>query len=262
MALRFRSFSAVLAAALMVSGWATSSDAAAVRITVENVGTMGTTYITPVFVGLHDGSFDLSNGGMATPGLEALAELGDTSGLTTEFLGGAPGRISQTLGGGPLAPGTSVSGDFVIGAGSDQLTLATMILPSSDFFLGNISVPAFDLSGFDGTPLTFTLASIYDAGTELNDFADSPGNPFLGLPPGTPTDGEPDPDTSIRLAGADPFDGFLNAPAGGFSPGLSQLQITVTSVPEPSTMIAGCLLVGAAGVRRRLKRKTVAPAAV
>ena len=237
-----------------------SAKAAIVRISVENVGSVGTTFVTPIFVGLHDGSYDLSNGGTATAGLESLAELGMTGGLTGEFLGGDASRMAATLGaGGPIAPGTSFSHDFNIdltSGANTRVTLASMILPSSDFFLGNISTPAFDISGLTPTaPLEFTLSSIYDAGTELNDFATSPGNPLLGLPGGNALMSADDMDTSIRLVGADPFNDFLTPPPGGFSPNLSQLRVTVSAVPEPSTTFAGCLAVAGLLVHRRRKNQ-------
>lgn len=246
----------VAAMAVLLTAGLQHASAETVRLTVENVGPAGTTFITPVFAGFHDGSFDLSNGGVATAGLTSLAELGMTGGLTSEFTGGGAGRVAGTLnaGVGPIAPGQTVTQEFVIG-NNDFLTLATMVLPSSDFFLGNISTPAFDLSSLSvGNPLSFTLSNLYDAGTELNDFATSPGNPLLGLPGGDAVLSAPDSDGTIRLAGADPFSGFLNAPAGGFSPNISQLRVTVSAVPEPGMGFA-CAAVICGLVTRRRRRK-------
>lgn len=255
--LRFSSLRLVLSAtALLLVLQCSLLNAATVRLSIQNVGPAGGTFVTPIFAGFHDGTYDLSNGGTATNGLELLAELGMTADLTNEFLGADPTRVAQTLGTAPIAPGATVEQDFVIdlAGGNNRLTLASMILPSSDFFIGNISTPAFDLSGLSSsTPLSFTLTSIYDAGTELNDFATSAGNPLLGLPPVDATLGVPDSLTNIRLVGNTPYDDYLNAPAG-FAPSVSQFQVTVTSVPEPTTGLLGCILIGGVMMRRR-KRK-------
>lgn len=248
---------ALALAALFVTTSSTNSSAATVRLTIENVGPVGSTFVTPVFAGFHDGSYDLSNGGTATAGLESLAELGMTGGLTSEFLAGDATRVAGTLGGGPLAPGASVTADFVVDltGNNTRLTLASMVLPSSDYFFGNITTPAFDVSMLSSTPTTFVLSSLYDAGTELNDFTTSPGNglfPGAGLPATIPTDSVTDTNTNIRLvATGTEFGDFLNAPAGGFNAPLSQLRITATTVPEPSMGFAACLLMGGVVARRR-----------
>lgn len=249
-----------LAALAVVLGIASpAASAATVRLTVENVGPAGTTFVTPIFAAFHDGSYSLaSGGGAATPGLESLAELGMTGQITSEFTSGDVSRVAGTLGGGPIAPSQVVSSLFTLDLASGantRLTLATMILPSSDLFLGNISTPAFDLSGLAlGETREFTLSAIYDAGTELNDFATSPGNPLLGLPAGDAMLSVPDTIGTVRLVTGNPFADFLNSPVGGFNPTLSSLRVRVTAIPEPSSMIAGCVLVAGAVMRRRWKK--------
>lgn len=228
-----------------------------VRVTVQNTAASGGTFLTPVFVGFDNGSFDLFDvGGMASPGLELVAELGDTSLLTTEFSAGSGPRFSGTLAspvGMPiLAPGESVSQDFTIDlAGSTNLTLATMLLPTSDFFLGTSS--SLNLGNLRSTPFSMLLSNIYDAGTEANAFATSPATGlFPGLPPGDPLLSPNDPNNLIRLVGSDPFADFSDLPAGGFNPPLSGLLVTVTAVPEPSSMAAiGVIAIGGYFVRRR-----------
>ncbi len=244
-----------------------------VRLTVQNVG--GDTFFTPVFAGFHDGSFDLRQAtgsgtlGQASDGLEALAELGMTGALTTEFNSGGALREAGTLGGGPIAPGQSVSADFdldLLGA-NRFLTLASMLLPSSDTFIGNISTPAFDLSTFTGESLTFDLTALYDAGTEVNDFAASPGIPLLygnaalglngtNFPAGIATDGE---DQNALISLIDPassvFDDFLSQPTTGtLSAAPSSFRITVSAVPEPASGLAGCVALTGLMLRRRRKK--------
>lgn len=243
-----------LAVLLNVGAFHASADT--VRVTVENVGADGTTFITPVFAGFHDGSYSIGSiGGTASAGLESLAELGMTGTINDEFTAGVPTRVSTTFnaGVGPIAPGQTVSETLDIGDNM-FLSLASMVLPSSDYFLGNVSTPAFDLSALTiGNPLSFTLSNLYDAGTELNDFGTSPGNDLFGLPAGNAPMSEMDTDETIRLV-TNPFADFENSPTGGFSPGISQLRVTITAVPEPGTGFACCAVIGGLVMRRRRRK--------
>ena len=204
-------------------------------------------------------------GGTATAGLERLAEVGDPSTIATEF-GTAGGRVSGTVGMAPIAPGGSVSHDFTVdmsGGTNSFLSLATMVLPSSDYFLGTVAPSTMgpfgvDLSGLvvGGPPIIFTLSTVYDAGTELNDFATSAppdpatmfGGPFASLPTSTPPAGVADSDSTIRAVAA-PFADFASTPIGFSDPGVSTLSVTVSAVPEPTSavflggLISGCLFV-------------------
>ena len=122
-----------------------------VRVTITNNSPDGGTFITPVWVGFHDGSFDTYNGGLSSQeGLERLAEDGDTSVISSDFLGGytyidpvgptsarilsaqaGADRVDGTVGGAPIAPGDSVSLDLVIDTdGSNRyFSYASMVLP-------------------------------------------------------------------------------------------------------------------------------------
>ncbi len=250
------------AAALMVLTCTSSAQAATVRITVDNIGpATGGTYVTSIFAGFHDGSFSLGSvGSVASAELQTLAELGQTAPLQGVVTGagfeagqvGAPGPS-------PLAPNTSRSEDFVIDlTTNNQLTLASMILPSSDFFLANLSGP-LDLSTLTaaGDTVNVTLSTLYDAGTELNDLATSPGNPLVGLTPGVATNNVADTNNLIRaVTPATAFDDFLNNPTN-FSPTISSLNVTVEliAVPEPSTGFAICAVLGGLTIRRRRRAK-------
>ena len=58
-----------------------------VRVDVTNNAPAGGVAITPLWVGFHDGSFDSYNGGLSSqPGLERIAEDGDTSQISADFL--------------------------------------------------------------------------------------------------------------------------------------------------------------------------------
>ena len=72
------------------------------RIQVTNEQPAGGFGLAPVWIGIHDGTFStFTDGGMASPGLQTLAELGDTSGLMSEFTGTA----QTTVGSHALCPG-------------------------------------------------------------------------------------------------------------------------------------------------------------
>lgn len=230
-----------------------------VLVTIENTGPSGGTYITPVFAGFHDGTFDLfDTGAAASTELERLAEDGNTGPLTTAFAG-----VSETIGGATAPGGSATSGplDVDLSGLNRYLTLGTMVVPSNDFFLGNSDPLAFDLSSLAGaafgTSLTFDLTRVYDAGTEVNDFNTSAANGLLsGLPPGQggPNQGADENGLITLVDGADPFAGFANRPTG-FNPGLASLRVTITAVPEPSSAMAiAAMGIGMVTVRRRRRR--------
>ena len=248
-----------------------SAGAGTVRLTIENIG--GATPVTPVFAAFHDGSYDIAQaGGVATAGLEALAEVGDNEPIAGEF-GTAGGRVNGNVGGGPITPGSFASVDFTVdltGASNSFLSLATMVLPSSDYIFGTVSNPGDSVFGVSLNPLmntgtqTFDLLQVYDIGTEINDFATSAppipgaaglfaGGPFAALPNSMPPAGIVEDGTIEGVS--TPFEGFLNSPfAAGSEPSTGLLRVTLTdisAVPEPSSGVAFCLMLGAAALRRR-----------
>lgn len=238
-----------------------------VYLTIENIGT--DTPMTPVFAGFHDGTYNLGTvGTTATSGLEALAELGMTAPITAEFTGGGANRVAGAASG-LLMPGASATTRFDITAGgaNNFLSLASMVLPSSDYFIGTVTPTGgnspfgIDISSVTaGSPLTFDLTTIFDAGTELNDFLTSPppdafdfsGTAFANIPTGRdPGASAPDNPNTIRAV-ANPFSSFLNTPAGFTAPTDFGLRVTV-SVPEPTSTIAIGSLAGLLMLRRRRK---------
>lgn len=226
----------------------TSYAAQQVQVTITNIAPSGGTVLTPVWIGFHDGSFDSYDGGLTSqPGLERLAEDGNTMQITEDFgnnLTYVSGGVSTTtastqvgtrvqdtigsmVGPPPLQPGDSESRTFTIETdGSNQyFSYASMILPSNDFFVAN------------GNPLAHSLASLYDgegsvsfniglagtvndAGTEAEDF-DTAAPPLGGLnalfpganfaaPAGQdgPDEGPADMNDLIRNVIGDPYAGF------------------------------------------------------
>ena len=145
------------------------------RITVRNLSDDGGVFLTPVYFGFHDGSFDLFDAGAtASPGLEALAEDGNFSVIAGERQ--AADADSQGLvvtgAAGPIATQEMTSATIdVDGVSNGFASFGAMILPSNDAFIGtDQAVQLFDAYGrFTGEQtITFAGSDVYDAGTEVN----------------------------------------------------------------------------------------------
>jgi hypothetical protein len=170
----------VLCAGALVS----SASAEAIEITFENLLPSGSPAFTPVFFGLHDGGFDLFDSGTpASAALELVAELGDTSMLSAEFVA-TPGTGPSGTAAGPVLGGgsTLITFDPADPTSSRYLTFATMVVPSNDLFIGNgnpMGIEIFDAGGSFVGPITIDIfgADVWDAGTEMNDALD--GAAFL-----------------------------------------------------------------------------------
>lgn len=157
-----------------------------VTVSIENLAPEGGTFITPAWVGFHNGEFDTYNTGEAViPGLESLAEDGATAGISQEFLASNHGTVDGTLLGldgieGPIDPGEVVSQTFTLDSddpNSRYLNYASMVIPSNDAFIANgdpTSIPVFDENGtFIGTDFIVYGNEVLDAGTEVNDEAEA-----------------------------------------------------------------------------------------
>ncbi|MEO0911920.1 MAG: spondin domain-containing protein [Pseudomonadota bacterium] len=146
-----------------------------IRITVNNTSDTGGTFLTPVWFGFHDNSFDLFNPGeAASAGLETIAEDGDAAGLGAELVAAdADGQGGIVPGAaGPISTREQTSTTLnVNGASNAYLSLAAMLLPSNDAFIGTgEAVEVFDDAGnFLGAQVVeFLGTDVYDAGTEVN----------------------------------------------------------------------------------------------
>ncbi|MEO1004771.1 MAG: spondin domain-containing protein [Cyanobacteria bacterium J06638_38] len=157
-----------------------------VTVTIENLASDNGTFITPVWVGFHNGEFDTYDlGRPASPGLESLAEDGATEGISAEFLASGTGNVDGTLlgledVGGPIDPGETVSQTFTLDSddpNSRFFNYASMVIPSNDAFIANgdpEAIPVFDESGnFIGADFIVYGDSVLDAGTEVNNEAES-----------------------------------------------------------------------------------------
>lgn len=148
-----------------------------VRVTAENLSPTQATYVTPIWAAFHDGSFDVFDVTVAASSeLESLAEDGDSTALAAAFVVAATGQANANLGTAPIAPGSSVSGNFLVDptlTTARFFSYAAMVLPSNDAFVGNddpVSIPIFDGGGnFVAANLFVIGAEIFDAGTEVND---------------------------------------------------------------------------------------------
>ena len=240
-----------------------------VRVTIRNLAPAGGTFLTPVWVGFHDGTFDIyDSGAAASSSLESLAEDGMTSGLAGDFAASGAGTVEATLLGmtiPPIAPGEMTSMVFsldAMAATNRFMSYASMVIPSNDAFIANgnpMFFPVFDAMGaFVGGSVIVTGGMVLDAGTEVND----------EVPMNTAFFGQMMPNTGVTqngVVGTHP--GFMPPGSGGIlddpmfanadfkAAGYQVAQITVEAVPEPATFgIAGAALALLAGVRLRRSR--------
>ena len=158
-----------------------------VRVSVTNLQQENGTFLTPVWVGFHDGSFDLYDiGAPASVGLERVAEDGATGDLSAEFLSlvsnGVDTTITEPSGfeGAPLFdPGTTGSASFQLNPSAHRyFSFASMVIPSNDAFIGNGNPTAFEVFDEEGNfngPLRFFVAGdgVRDSGTEVNTEVDA-----------------------------------------------------------------------------------------
>lgn len=249
-----------VAAAAAGTLWGSRADAFQVTVRVENLSPANGTFLTPAWVGFHDGGFDLyDQGSPASAALERLAEDGNTGPLSGLFqsttTAGVDGTIPSATG--PFAPGSSATMTFSVDPVSNRFfSYASMVIPSNDAFIANgnpLAHALFDSSGnFIGADFIVLGSSVLDAGTEVND--EIPGN--------TAFFGQASPDTGTTENGVVAIHaGFLPVGSGGIlassqfagadflASGYQIARITVT--PEPTT---GVLILAATtlwGVARR-----------
>ncbi len=180
-----RTIIAALAALAVLSGLVAGSpaDAAAARlfevtVTVENLAPNNGNLLTPAWVGLHDGSFDVyDRGATASAALERIAEDGNFDPLVDAFGDSGAGQDGVVFGpGGPIFPSESGSATFMVLAQPGQstyLSYTSMVIPSNDAFIANGNPTAhrvFNRGGqFVGRDFIVYGRDVLDAGTEVND---------------------------------------------------------------------------------------------
>ncbi|MGB7415208.1 MAG: spondin domain-containing protein [Thermosynechococcaceae cyanobacterium] len=239
--------------------------AATLRVTVDNLGPSNGALTTPLWFGVHDGSFDLFDvGAAASTPLERIAEDGDIAPLAAAFNGTAQGVVfgPNTP---PIAPGETGSTTFEINPAPSRslyFSYAAMILPSNDAFIGNENARQFqifdDNGNFTGANFVVPGALVWDAGTEVNDEAEattaffSQANPDTGTPENGTVQLHPGFDPNGRILSRDRF-----ANADFTAPGYNVARIQIEQVPELGT--EAVMLLGLVPLfcfwRRRLQKQ-------
>jgi len=136
-------------------------------------------HFTPIITAAHTNESNMFMvGNAATAELQTMAEGGDISGLASVLMN-SDANISENPASGLLAPGMSTSYTLSTDTTNSYLSLAAMILPSNDGFVGasNWMIPE--------TAGTYTVyLNAYDAGTEANnEIINGGGAPgVLGIP--------------------------------------------------------------------------------
>jgi len=176
-----------------------------VTVTIENLAPDNGVFLTPFWVGFHNGNFDTyDRDAPVSHNLERLVEDGNTAPLSEEFLASGFGIVDGTIAGlegeaaGPIDPGETVTATFTLEsteATSRYFSYASMIIPSNDAFIANgdpLVREIFDADGnFLGAEFIVAGSQILDAGSEVND----------ELPESTPFLGQATPDTGVAENG-------------------------------------------------------------
>jgi hypothetical protein len=251
-----------MAAALIAAAPPAGAASYTVQVSIENLAPVNGTYITPLWVGFHDGGFDFFDAGSApSTTLERLAEDGNADPISADFTayggtvqGVIPGLVTPTTPQGQIAPGVLTSATFRIDSDSDAyFSYGAMFIPSNDAFIGNddsLAFPLFDAAGnFRGVDLFLLGSNVWDAGSEVN----------TEIPEQTGFFGQTVPDTGLDELGVVMMhEGFLAAALGGiladpmFSNadftrlGYPVAQIRVSLVPIPGALLL--LLSGLVGL--------------
>lgn len=263
-------FSATAALGLIA---ASAASAITLNITVTNNQSAGGISFTPLYTGIHDGSFDAFNvGESASAGVEEIAETGSAATLASERLAADANSVGAVLaspdGPPPLQPGESSTVQIEVDANSAQyLTYLSMLLPSNDAFFGNDD--ALQIIGDDGAflgPQTIEITGndFYDAGTEVNGLTGAAFVAGEDISLGDEEGGVITAATSLSVfAGAQLATGdilgsedqinFLANP-GAFS--LATITISeIAPIPLPASALLLLTGIGGIAVSRRRRRK-------
>ena len=153
-----------------------------VTVSIENLSPDNGAFLTPLWFGFHDGTFDTYDRGRpVSPGLESLAEDGATELISQEFDLAGFGTGQGTILGlddtpGPIDPGEVATFTVELDPndpGSRFFNYASMVIPSNDFFIANGNERAHAIYDEDGTFLGADFivlgSQVLDAGSEVND---------------------------------------------------------------------------------------------
>ena len=250
---------------------ASAASAATLKVSIENLAPQSGTLLTPLWVGFHDGGFDIYDRDVSLdsfPGTESLVEDGLTQQISDRFNTVGAGEIQGTILGteganaGPIDVGEIATFFFEIDSALPNnrfFSYASMVIPSNDAFIANgnpTAHPIFDEAGnFIGADFIEFGSDVLDGGTEVNDES----------PITTAFFGQAAPNTSVDQNGVvtihpgfNPVGsgGILDSPqfanadfkADGYQVARIRVELVeddVQAVPEPTTLL-GLLAVGGA----------------
>jgi len=169
---------------LLVAGGLSSSIAMADRsATIEITNISNALYYTPLLVSAHNKRTHIFTPGIAaSTSLQAMAEGGDISGLMTDLSSIGANNVANPAGG-LLAPGASTIATLKMTKRNRYLSIAAMLLPTNDGFVG---LDAYKIPKKKGRYTVYLNG--YDAGTEANDEiingAGAPGSAGIPADPG------------------------------------------------------------------------------
>ena len=170
----------LLAAGSLSSSLAIASDN---NVTVEITNLSNALYYTPLLVSAHDRRTHIFQPGTAaSASLQAMAEGGDISGLITDLDASGANSVANPAAG-LLAPGETATATVKMSKGNRYLSIAAMLLPTNDGFVG---LDALKIPKNRGSHTVYLNG--YDAGTEANDEivngGGEPGTPGIPADPG------------------------------------------------------------------------------
>ena len=162
---------------------ASAASAASLKVSIENAPQNGT-LLTPLWVGFHNGSFDVYDRDSLDlfPGTESLVEDGLTEQISKRFDAVRAGVVQGTILGteganvGPIDVGETATLLFEVDPTSSSsrfFSYGAMVIPSNDAFIANgnpTAHPIFDEAGsFIGADFVELGSDVLDGGTEVND---------------------------------------------------------------------------------------------
>ena len=263
-----------IAVAMVVLSAENAFSQSRVRIEVQNNQPADGFFFTPVWFGLHDGSFDYFDvGGSASPSTELLAEGGVLddgmgNGIINDFAAAQPSG-SQGVAVGPSGfgssagqppvfdPGEIAEFDLVIGdpTVNRYLSFGSMLIPSNDAFIGNDDgqeYEVFDAAGNFNGPFTINIFGdeLWDAGTETNDGLGAPFSTNGGTSTPEALLVRQHPDGLAIFVGTGTAAGTTIGQAIGLGDPIA--SFSVSAIPEPASGLLAFLgLAGAAFLRRK-----------
>ncbi len=150
-----------------------------VRVTYYNLAPEDGTVVSPLWVGFHNGTFDIYDVDSPAPErLERLAEDGDSAILSSDFIESGAGLVEGSIEGtahfNAVLPGDSAMETFILDANDERsryFSYGTIVVPSNDAFIANNNPEGIEIFDEDGNFIgaDFIIERVYDAGTEVND---------------------------------------------------------------------------------------------